>query len=125
MTSFIFALTLLSQIVLPPTLETIPIGAVLEWDHDGLDLQGNPELLDFFTVTVTDVGGTTVERSQNVGVAVPKQLPLDPFLAGLPVGDYEIRVIAVDTSGNTSDASLPLSRRWDRVSPTTPTNPRI
>ena len=128
LTPFLIPLIALGQIGPSP----LPVlnGQILFWDHDGLDVLGNPEQVSHFVVSVTGIGSTSpINPANTVNVpngAAPKRLDLDPFMAGLAPGDYKLWVEVVDISGNRSVPSVPFSGRWsDLTPPTAATNARL
>ena len=98
--------------------------AILEFDHSGLDVEGNAEIIAGFELATV--------AAPAVVVAVPPcatsgAMTCQSVLTGLNLlpGVHSLQVRAVDTSGNKSDWSDPLSIVIDPVPPAKPTGCRL
>jgi hypothetical protein len=109
------------------------IGAngLAEWQHNGQDVQGNPETLTFFELAVTPPigvdlnGGDPALRSKKVTVSEAQvdslnfETDLAELLSGMTEGSYMLWCRAEDAAGNMSTwTSTTFS--LDSVDPTPP-----
>lgn len=106
-------------------------GSKVAWDHDGLDINGNPENVQSFELAVTrhTVPPTPPDQAIRRATVAPANgtttYDATTLFQGLPDGGYDVYARAVDTSGNVSEWTGPLFVLTDRVSPTPPSNLRL
>lgn len=113
-----------SQTPPPPVPVVFDSSKRLYWEHSGLDVLGQPEVLSSAEVQIFDSAGVMV-----AGSSAPALPPLTGFddralLSSLPGGNYQIKVRVFDIAGNVSDFSAPLDIRIDKTKPTSPINPK-
>ena len=101
----------------------------LSWDHVALDITGAPAQISTYTVAVTQPYIVTLAvrlilKTVDVAEDGGHRVALDTFLAELPAGEYRLWVQAVDTSGNRSAWSAPLTAPWDGAAPAIPAEKR-
>ena len=97
--------------------------AIVEWDHTGIDVEGNPEQLASFELAVV-VPGTFVTVT---ACATSGSMTCESILTGLNLtpGTHSLHVRAVDLAGNKSDWSESLAIVLDPIPPAAPTGCRL
>ena len=92
----------------------------LTWEHNCLDIDGNPETLAGWAATVTDGADAVIsEQSLPDAECALREWTLEPFdLAG--GREFEIELIAIDEAGNESDPAVVSWTATDTIAPEKP-----
>lgn len=106
----------------------VNLGSEVTWDEVTSDVDGNPETMDSYEVVITlDGADPNFDALSNLSVLHPvTKAQLGPLLIGLPPGEYQIWVQAVDVSFNRSEFSAPLGiTNGDTIPPAAPMGLRL
>lgn len=119
-----------AQTPAPPAVPVVVFpGAKVAWDHTGLDIAGNVDELESTELVVTASSATNPDVVVPLAMAVvpePSRIyPAESLFSTITPGVYLVWARVVDTSGNRSAWSVPLSSKWDRVPPEAATGLRL
>jgi hypothetical protein len=90
----------------------------LQWDPISTDVQGNPETVVRYELTLTPAGQQPTSTAEVIKVAAPQlTTTIEQLLSGLPDGVYQAWCRAVDDFGNAGEWSEPVAGEVDVTPP--------